>query len=132
MTDSIDLAPDLMPDGLPRPNLPLLRKVLDHIDAHPEEHDQVTWGFEYRWPSAQFLIEEHLRAGKCGTAMCIAGWAVSLGAPQTFDGNWGEEDARAVLGLTPRESADLFAADNTRGAIQGCVERIAARAGEQL
>ena len=38
--------------------------VADHIEAHPEAHDQCTWG-----------------TGEpgCGTAQCVAGWMCSLG-----------------------------------------------------
>jgi hypothetical protein len=43
-------------------NYPLLRKTLEHIEAHPEEHDQGTWGLETQ----------------CGTTMCFAGQAVVL------------------------------------------------------
>jgi hypothetical protein len=39
-------------------------RVADHIEAHPEAHDQSTWG-----------------TGEpgCGTAQCVAGWMCSLG-----------------------------------------------------
>jgi hypothetical protein len=38
-------------------NLPLLQKALDHIEAHPEEWDQESWG----------------RQTACGTTACLAG-----------------------------------------------------------
>jgi len=37
-------------------NVALLRKALEHIDAHPEEHDQRSWA----------------RKSSCGTTMCLA------------------------------------------------------------
>jgi hypothetical protein len=43
-------------------NYPLIRKTWEHILAHPEEHDQHTWGL----------------ATACGTTMCFAGQAVVL------------------------------------------------------
>lgn len=45
------------PAGL-EPNIPLLRKTLEHIEAHPEEWKQETW--------------------RCATGMCFAGWAVTI------------------------------------------------------
>ncbi len=52
----------------PTPNLPLLRKVLGHIDNHPREWNQSTWGMQTQSETA------------CSTAHCVAGWAV------VFDG----------------------------------------------
>ncbi len=43
-------------------NVPLLRKTLEHITAHPEEHIQSTWALKR----------------DCGTACCLAGWAVQF------------------------------------------------------
>jgi hypothetical protein len=52
------------------PNAELAYKVLDHIDAHPEQWDQKAW----------------LKGTDCGTAACFAGWAVVLaGHDVTFD-----------------------------------------------
>lgn len=45
-----------------RPNAALAYRVLDHIDAHPEQWDQDT----YYAPSS------------CGTTACFAGWSVLL------------------------------------------------------
>lgn len=42
-------------------NVPLLRKVLEHITAHPEEHDQEVWG---------------ISGPACGTKFCLAGHVV--------------------------------------------------------
>jgi hypothetical protein len=44
------------------PNAELAYKVLDQIDAHPEQWDQGVY----------------LRAGYCGTVGCFAGWACLL------------------------------------------------------
>lgn len=38
-------------------NVPLLQKALDHVEAHPEEWDQESWG----------------RQTPCGTTACLAG-----------------------------------------------------------
>lgn len=46
----------------PTPNAELAYRVLDHIDAHPDQHDQGRW----------------FRKTACGTAGCFAGWTVAL------------------------------------------------------
>jgi hypothetical protein len=46
-----------------KPNAELAYRVLDHIDANPEQWDQQVW------------IE---RRDDCGTAACLAGWTVLL------------------------------------------------------
>jgi hypothetical protein len=99
------------------PNAELAYKVLDHIDAHPEQWNQGDW----------------LGKTSCGTAGCFAGWAVVLaGLDLLFDepdpefpdyspalfviGADGQRDipsaARDVLGL--KESGFLFSPVNTR------------------
>lgn len=125
-----------MTQQMPVPNLPLLRKVLDHIDAHPEEWDQ--WQFA--------------RVVSCGTAFCVAGHAaVMSGAEPVFSPGsdrtctfrtaegWTvdvESYARDLLGLTPDEASvvdgGLFDTANDRADVQRIAEAIAARAGEVL
>lgn len=46
-----------------RPNVELLRRTLEHIEANPREWDQGKWA-EDNYP--------------CGTSHCFAGWAVVL------------------------------------------------------
>lgn len=46
----------------------LAQQVLDYIEAHPEEHDQMTWG----------------KQTACGTSMCIAGTAAFLAGVAKF------------------------------------------------
>lgn len=112
---------------LPTPNLPLLRKILDHIDAHPEEWSQANW----------FTPTE------CGTAFCVAGHAVAMTEGVIGIGGWMEPASgegwqaagRRALGLTAEEADDftgLFGANNTRADVQRWAEAIAARAGERL
>jgi hypothetical protein len=45
-----------------RPNAELAWRVLDHIDAHPEQWDQGKW----------------IGRAECGTVACFAGWTVML------------------------------------------------------
>jgi hypothetical protein len=116
----------------PEPDLGLLRKVLDIIDAEPEHWDQ-RW-FEENWDSivVGFLASQ----GKCGTTRCVAGWVDFLILGKVTQGS---EFAQEKLGLLDAEADALFyktsrylnAADQ-RSAVQRVCERIAARAGERL
>lgn len=92
-------------------NVELLRKVLEHITAHPDEHDQEVWA----------------RRTACGTAMCLAGHAVvmtghridwsllDIGGLATFTttGEIIEAVAERELGLDLGQSVELFSAANT-------------------
>lgn len=84
-------------------NIPLLRKVMDHITAHPEEHDQTTWG----------------QRRHCGTTFCVAGWAVQFAGHEIVwpsddeaefveDGQAIADVAETALGLTPWQAEQLF------------------------
>ncbi len=101
-------------------NAVLLRQVLDHITAHPEQHDQ-----------AHFAIRTD-----CGTAYCLAGHAVVLSGyriaweesllnrhafnAKLDDGSTAEipDLAAELLGLEPgpydEEWPDLFDGGNSR------------------
>lgn len=76
----------------------LAQKVLDHIEAHPERHDQ------HRWVDNPY---------DCGTSACLAGWTVLLNAQEgelpadtrvrlahelSVDGNWESVAAKLLLG----------------------------------
>ena len=119
----------------PIPNLPLLRKALAHIDAHPDEWAQSSWA-------------TRTAASSCGTAFCLAGHAVAMSGG---DLHWDElsglasdvtmpggspmsiqDAARDALGLTGIEAHYLFAIKNSRAGIQFIAEAIADRAGEWL
>lgn len=106
--------PDLATDT-PVINVPLLRKTLEHITAHPEEWDQGVW------------MREAAR-NECGTAGCLAGWALTLAgheldfdknniffgeAHYLTDGRPIEEAAEQELGLTEDQGEELFAETNT-------------------
>jgi hypothetical protein len=104
-------------DEAPRVNVPLLRKTLEHIEAHPQEWDQAHW--------------------HCGTGMCFAGTACDLDGGEWVPGRPvlvqrdGEPDdlryrrgigrgevhactrAMRILGLTPIAALALFSAGNT-------------------
>lgn len=122
----------------PMPNLPLLRKVLDHIDAHPDEWNQGAW-------------IQRTATSSCGTAACIAGWACLINGDQPdFANDYAQgshtpvvtlddgasatvaERAQQLLGLTNNERLDLFHSKNDRFDVRRFAGRIAARAGELL
>jgi len=84
-------------------NQELAKKVLDHILAYPEGHDQNTWGTR----------------DECGTTMCIAGWTCELegrtpwigfvAKPGAFEAMGATASrARELLGLSPDEAEQLF------------------------
>lgn len=128
----------------PWPNLPLLRKVLDHIDAHPEEWHQRFWAI-------------NTTETACGTAYCIAGhaavmtghdvkidpadiWSVLVDDNESCIRDLPDEPlestvafvARQELGLSFEDGCVLFASWNDRATVQAIAEDIAARAGERL
>lgn len=67
---------------LPTPNLPLLRKVLNHIDEHPEEWNQQNWMTRFSpLLNAGDTVDVGYRkvtVPACGTAFCIAGHALHM------------------------------------------------------
>jgi hypothetical protein len=108
-------------------DLPLLHKVMDHIEQHPDEHNQSVWAS--RRPADQ--ADAH-----CGTAFCFAGHAVNL-SPQGYRFVWEplidgsgslaldvrqpgggkqrvSDHAADLLGLTVDEADILFAGQNLR------------------
>ena len=119
----------------PKPNLDLLRKVLRQIDEFPET-----------WQQGSYAVKQ-----PCGTALCVAGHAVVMSGHkinfddrrswnegdlqttcQTESGEWIEDLAIELLGLTVHEASDLFYGGNKRENIQRAAEAIAERAGESL
>lgn len=115
-----------------KPNIPLIRKTLEHIESHPEEWYQGNWAINTYSPAS------------CGTAYCFAGWALVL-AGHDFgpsDNLWlFELDGRMVsnsevgvaaknaLGLTQHEANRLFYAHNSLQSLRDIVEDIV---GEKL
>jgi hypothetical protein len=57
-------------------NRKLLYQIADLIETYPEMHDQETWGWSDsdKFDKVIFDGEQY----KCGTAHCIAGWALVL------------------------------------------------------
>lgn len=82
-------------------NTDLMIQVREHIAAHPERHDQASWG----------------RKSRCGTTHCIAGWAAALNGAKlewtfallrTADDQTPDDYAQKALGLTEDETSGLF------------------------
>lgn len=121
---------------IPDLNVALLSKVMDHIEAHPEEHNQDEWAV----------------STPCGTAFCFAGHAVNMTMqPQdrflflaTMDKQAamsvrisGEDrpiaqEARRVLGLTRTEAATMFSGSNTREKLRAMVDALIEAEGQRL
>lgn len=76
-------------------NIPLLRKVMEHIEAHPDEWDQEAWAA--RTP--------------CGTTYCFAGIAVVMSGhdlmwtPGYMKSHWVEQDVSTTRGEHIQEVA---------------------------
>lgn len=92
-------------------NSELLHQVADAIEANPARYDQKRW---YHRTS-------------CGTAYCVAGWVIALGAPQALTAtghirvhprfgdvegvDWVEDyvdTSNALLGITAEEAGELY------------------------
>jgi hypothetical protein len=122
----------------PTPNLPLLRKTLEFVIAHPEQYDQSTWCRLYGAEANQ-AVADHL-VPKCGTKGCIAYHAVALSEGVVFNdldlrpasGYGWPEAARRQLGLTHAESEQLFDGLCTWDDVWRTAEQIARRGGERL
>lgn len=85
---------------MPERNTELLQRVMQHINDHPEQHNQ-----ERYW-------------NDCGTPSCFAGWAlhfsgITIQALRRSPLTTGEY-AGDILGLTDDERSTLFYAENTR------------------
>jgi hypothetical protein len=105
-------------------NIPLLRKVVEHIEAHPEEFDMGTWITNY--PTRAYLVskssrEQELGRPLCNTTMCAAGTTVFLAGGEFLKGtDWMciidgkresiSEAAAGLLGLDNYQEEEIFQA----------------------
>lgn len=91
-------------------NSDLLHRIADKIEAEPEHYRQS------QWCSAIFSLGDDGSATVCGTAYCVAGWAVALERPDLLKANGRfdasdeliEETAKELLGVNFPESYYLF------------------------
>lgn len=100
-----------------QPNADLAYRVLDHINANPELHNQKQW----------------TEQAPCGTVACFAGWTCLLSGDEPYEDYDGDSDdevwvggsirripyrAVELLGLTYDRNSGfghrLFSPDNTR------------------
>jgi hypothetical protein len=146
----------------PTPDVPRLRKTLEHITAHPDEWDQSFWAVDWEmyreyWcgdgPVLKRRLAMTMGRPACGTAYCVAGRTVvdagcqivmkaDGGAYQCIDPGRHASSApdvcnishkaRELLGLTRDEAIALFEETNTLNDLWRIGQRIAARAGEVL
>lgn len=94
-----------------------LRDVLEHVTAHPDEHNQTVWAWRADLDIALTKMIPH-----CGTAMCLAGHTVVLAgrkidwatatrsgeAVRVVDGGRISDEARKLLGLAYDQAEALF------------------------
>lgn len=71
------------------PNTELLVDVLAHIDLQPDSWNQGLWGATYVIPDSVGAMNE------CGTAFCVAGWALMLSGEPL---EWGMTESGAFQG----------------------------------
>lgn len=102
-------------------NVPLLRKVLEHITEHPSEWRQHKW-------ATRFL---KLNGEVCGTAFCVAGHAAVMAGYHidwtrdesmvryVTEGGSIEYVARQELGFSAEESKRMFWESNDLASIWG-------------
>lgn len=119
------MASDIPHDGEPQRhiNVELLDRIEQQITQHPESWIQSTWFRLPGLPNAQEIDPP------CGTAFCVAGWAVAMSGHKlrtqatstegefctSPDGTlWTIENAaRRVLGLTRKQGYRLFDEENS-------------------
>jgi hypothetical protein len=86
----------------PTPNLPLLHKVAEHIDNDPNSWNQKVW-FSIDLSSVEIFVVEPTQelqgVEKCGTAACVAGWALTLGGKEEDQPNVSDSQIRSQLRL---------------------------------
>jgi len=103
----------------PKLNAPLLIMIRERIKADPELFNMAYWFSDIVISGSNYLYFEYGEATKktCGTAACIAGWAVSIDAhindtplmelvPTNV--TLAERHAGVLLGLDPEQRVSLF------------------------
>lgn len=121
------------------PNVPLLRKTMEHIKEHPEHWLQDTYRIMVETGLAEAWGRSFHRQGlplECGTAMCFAGWACDIAGVEWRDDfggtilvGGGETSSAAtmaqeLLGITGSQASYLFSAGNTIEDLEWIVEQL--------
>jgi hypothetical protein len=94
-------------------NVKLLRKIKKHVEEEPRRLIMARWQQKGR---AGELVEDEaatFNLPECGTAACIAGWAVNLSGKK-IETDVGAR-AMTLLGLTFEQSQNLFNTGNWPG-----------------
>lgn len=128
----------MRPTDLPTRNVTLLRRTIDWIEKHPEQHAQEDWlspcGAKYCYAGHAAIL-----AGAQAPGVNVAGdyWMIelpTLHALSHSDGHTGvaavhvSEFAQEQLGLTEIESEVMFELDRTRAELRILVEALVAGA----
>lgn len=111
-------------------NVALANKVMEYIEANPEEYDPTRWAIR----------------NSCGTACCFAGRTVMMTGWELIFGRHGDDDeltaawcsqdgevrfinevATEELGLTEGEADELFDAGNSCEKLRSLVDAITVR-----
>lgn len=102
-----------MTDNIDEINLPLLRKAIEAIEAHPEAFNYNIWWSAYDAYDADILSEELERPIHCGTVGCLAGWIVELGTGGAHQNIIYSNSLKAqeLLGIDGDTADDLFSPD---------------------
>ena len=93
-------------------NVKLLRKIQKHILAEPRRLAMCDW-IQRGKPGQELTFQDGSVIGQtyaeCGTAACIAGWAVILSSKRTpKDSDTVLDRAIKILGITEYQSDSLF------------------------
>lgn len=124
----------------PTPNAELAYKVLDYIEAHPEQHDQDEFLHASRELDELFDRREFVPVTTdvviqhCGTTACFAGWTALLsGKTLHASGNVRDDDGRTIdieraaadlLGIDQEAACDLFYGADDLGEVRDAVAEI--------
>lgn len=113
---------------MPTPNAALARRVLEHIEAHPDSWLQSLWA----------------QRSECGTTYCFAGWTIALTNPDAqfhfvdrgtwvaadvlIPGTGGHQEipeaARNLLNLSQYAAGQLFDARNSLDDLRAMVAEL--------
>lgn len=121
------------------PNIPLLRKAVEWVEAQDQLPVQTR-----EWRQEDFVAPEHERVNYyghdvgCGTAYCVAGWVAAQVHPELehryfarVNGEvlYSDDVAMQQLGLDAEQAGVLFSPNNSAADVRKTAEWIA---GERL
>lgn len=127
---------------------PLLRKVMEHIEANQGRWLQGAWNTtivdadtdfgELNTRSRSHLEAVYDRKLECGAAFCFAGWAAELDGQKFIEYGVLEDGlpimdwAQERLGLDAQQADELFHGGNKLETLQAMVAKLCAKADRQL